>query len=400
MLPRAYLTARPLPFGHSVPQADGIAWMKAALQRAAATQPIPDLDRALRFYDRLARTTAIGHRTTCLDDYTHRDWGRMRLHAVPPAGDGQAQTEAAPWHRAALDARMEVFAETALELARAAFAADAEAPDLLVQVSCTGYDSPTALQHVAVEKGWTEAARLLHLGHMGCYAAIPAVALAADVVRAQVPAGVPAGVSAGVSAGGAEVDARAAVFLVELCTLHHHPATTDVEQIVQQCLFADGAARLDVTAAPRPRSFALLAHAEVILPGTLDGMTWRVADAAFRMTLSRAVPQHIQANLGPAVERFLAGHGLRVADVRWWAVHPGGPRVVESAAEALRLPGEAVRHSQQVLFERGNMSSTTIPHIWAAMAEDAAVEPGDRIVSIAFGPGLTVAMNLLAMTGT
>jgi predicted naringenin-chalcone synthase len=391
--PLAYVTARPLAFGHSVPQEEGIAWMKAGLRRAAEAQPLPGLDRALRLCDLLARASAIGARTTCLDDYTHRDWDRMRLHAAPPAGDGEAAgaggLPGVPWYRASLDARVAVFAETALALARDAFAADVEAPGLLVQVSCTGYDSPHAVQRVALEKGWTAGTRILHVGHMGCYAALPAVALAADAVRARAAAG---------GAGGAAPGARAALFLVELCTLHHDPATTDPEQLVTQSLFADGAARVDVTAAPPAggAAFALLDYAEVLLPDTAEAMTWRVGDAAFRMTLSRDVPRHIQAHLAPAVARFLGAHGLGVGDVAWWAVHPGGPRVIESAAEALGLPGEAVRHSQRVLFERGNMSSTTIPHIWAALQADAAVGPGDLVVSLAFGPGLTVAMSLMA----
>src|SRR5690606_33324945 len=127
--------------------------MKAGLRRVAASRPVPDLERALRFYDLLARTTSIGSRTTCLDDYTHRDWDRMRLHTGPGAGDGEAGgSPGGPWYGASLDARTEVFAETALALARDAFGGDVEAPDLLVQVSCTGYDSPTAVQQLAVEK--------------------------------------------------------------------------------------------------------------------------------------------------------------------------------------------------------------------------------------------------------
>lgn len=388
MSPRAYLTARPLSFGYSVPQRDGIAWMKAALERVAESQPVPDARKALRYYDLLARATTIGYRTSCLEDFTHQDWDRMRIFADAPSGDGQAAAGGSSrWFKAPLEARMAVFAETANALAQDAFAEDTEAPDLLVQVSCTGYDSPTAVQRLTVEKGWASSARLLHIGHMGCYAALPAVAMATDVVCAQVPS------------GDADADAHAALFLVEFCTLHHDPATTEVEQIVQQCLFADGAARLDVTAEPRTRSFAVLDYAESIIPDSLGGMTWGLADSSFRMTLSRDVPRHIQANLAHAVERFLGGHGLSVADVPFWAVHPGGPRVIESSAEALGLPDEAVRHSQQVLFERGNMSSTTLPHIWAAMAEDPSVQDGDLVVSIAFGPGLTVAMNLLRMTG-
>lgn len=390
MSPRAYVTPRPLAFGHAVSQTEGIAWLKAALRRVAETCPVPDLDRALRYYDLLARASGVGARITCLEDYTHQDWDRMHLHAASPAGDGQGPVEGrwgGLWYQASLDARMAMFAETAFALAQAAFAGETEAPDLLIQVSCTGYDSPTAVQRLALERGWHDASRILHIGHMGCYAALPAVATAADIVRAEA-------LAEGPDDGGA----RAALLLVELCTLHYDPAAVDAEQIVTQCLFGDGAARLDVTAAPPlvgSPAFALVDYTERLLPETEGAMTWRVADGGFRMTLSRDVPRHIGAHLAPAVTRFLAPHGLGVEDVRWWAVHPGGPRVIESAAEALGLPEPAVRHSQAMLRARGNMSSTTIPHIWADLLADDAVERGDLVGSLAFGPGLTVAMSLM-----
>ena len=387
MSPRAYLTARSLPFGYRVDQQEGVAWMKAALRRIAEERPVPDLDRALRLYDLLARRSSIDTRVTALEDYTHQDWDRMLVHAAPPSGDGQA-LPGAPWYQAPLDGRMEVFADTARDIAERAFADDTDAPDAVLQVSCTGYDSPTASQRVAVEKGWAET-RMLHIGHMGCYAALPAVATAADLVAAAVSRQL---VAAGDDEGG---DAHAAILLVEMCTLHHDPATTDVEQIVQQCLFADGAARVDVTARPRPGAFALLDHIETILPDTLDQMTWRASSPAFRMTLSRDVPQHIHAHVGGLVETLLARNGLAISDVGAFAIHPGGPRVIEQTAEALGLSDEAVHHSQAVLRERGNMSSTTLPHIWERIAADASVTAGTFVCSVAFGPGLTATANLM-----
>ena len=380
MTPRSYLSVRSLPLGYTVRQEDGVAWMKAGLRRAAETAGLPDADRAARFYDLLARRSNIETRVTALEDYTHQDWDRMRLHAPPVSGDGQTAPSApAPWHQAALERRMALFSETANEVACDTFADDLEAPDAIVQVSCTGYDSPSAVQRVVAERGWQT--RVLSVGHMGCYAALPALATASDLVAA--------------SRTRSDLDARAAVLLVELCTLHHHPATTDPEQIVQQCLFADGAARIDVSTSADGADFALLDHIESLVPDTLGEMTWRPAGVAFQMTLSRRVPDHIQANVADVLEAFLRRGGLEVGDVDVFAVHPGGPRVIESTAEALGLEDAAVRHSQAVLRDRGNMSSTTLPHIWERIAADDTVPSGALVCSVAFGPGLTVAGNLM-----
>ena len=400
-MPRAYLTVRPLPFGHLLRQQDGVEWMKAALRRAAESAPIVDLDRALRLYDLLGRRSAIDTRVTALEDYAHQDWDRMRVHAAPPSGDGQAAGGAADvWYRASLDARMAVFAETAEAVARDAFAGDAEPPDAIVQVSCTGYDSPSAVQRLVAARGWADRTRILSVGHMGCYAALPALATAADLATATAARAVAASDADpdGGRAGGA--DARASVLLVETCTLHHRPATTDPDLIVQQVLFADGAARLDVTAQPPPRPhLALLDHGETLLPDTLDEMTWRPADGGFRMTLSRAVPAHIRAHVAGAFGAFLGRNGLSVDDLDVLAVHPGGPRVIESTAGALGVDDDRVRHSHGVLRDRGNMSSTTLPHIWDRIVQDDDVPAGALVGSVAFGPGLTVAANLLRKGG-
>ena len=392
--PRAYLPVRPLPLGHTLQQEEGIAWMKAALQRAAATAPLLDVDRALRFYDLLSRKSQIESRVTALDDYTHQDWDRMRLHTAPALGDGQPGASRGSgdlWHQADLGRRMDLFAETAEAVAADAFAGDTEAPDAVLQVSCTGYDSPSAVQRVVADHGWGDDTRVLSVGHMGCYAALPALATAADLVTAA------SARLAAVESGDTvtEADARAAILLVELCTLHHHPATTDPEQIVQQCLFADGAARIDVSASPDGRDFALLDHIEALVPDTLDEMTWRPGGTAFEMTLSRRVPDHIKANVAGVMERFLSRHGLTVPDVDVWAIHPGGPRVIESTAEALGVDEDKTRHSHEILRERGNMSSTTLPHIWDRIARDETVPGGALVGSVAFGPGLTVAANLM-----
>ena len=45
------------------------------------------------------------------------------------------------------------------------------------------------------------------------------------------------------------------------------------------------------------------------------------------------------------------------------------------------------------------MSSTTLPHIWARMLDDASLPEGALVASVAFGPGLTVVGNLMRKGG-
>jgi predicted naringenin-chalcone synthase len=107
------------------------------------------------------------------------------------------------------------------------------------------------------------------------------------------------------------------------------------------------------------------------------------------MTLSRDVPNRIGGVLKPFLHALTGGTGISPADIV--AVHPGGPKIIEGVQQALALSDEQVRCSQEVLYDRGNMSSVTLPTIWSRLLRDPSIQPGTRVISLAFGPGLTIA---------
>ena len=81
-----------------------------------------------------------------------------------------------------------------------------------------------------------------------------------------------------------------------------------------------------------------------------------------------------------------------------FAIHPGGPRIIDELAELLALRPRQVEASNAVLRDHGNMSSATLPHVWKAILEDAEVPAGTWVVALAFGPGLTIAGAILRKT--
>jgi predicted naringenin-chalcone synthase len=146
----------------------------------------------------------------------------------------------------------------------------------------------------------------------------------------------------------------------------------------------------------------LVAAREEIVPDTGDAMSWMVSDAGMRMTLSRKVPDHIRACLGAFLERLGAGAGLTAAGLcreAVFAIHPGGPRIIDEIAEHLGLAPLQVQASDAVLRDHGNMSSATLPHVWQRILADDAVRSGTLVVSLAFGPGLTVSGAVLRKLG-
>jgi alkylresorcinol/alkylpyrone synthase len=235
---------------------------------------------------------------------------------------------------------------------------------LFAVASCTGYVSPGVDVHVAGELGMPADLRRLVFGHMGCYAAIPALGAVSDYVAAR---------------------GRPAVLLnVEITSLHVQPSLAR-DQVVAHALFSDAAV---ATVLMPGRGLEVVDLVALTDPGTPDHMTWDVTDLGFRMGLSPKVPDVLAVHLRPAVEELLRRNG--VSSVAGWAVHPGGPRILETVEEVLALPPDALDASRAVLAEHGNCSSATV-----LLVLQRLLPVSGHVVLLAFGPGLTLYALLL-----
>jgi predicted naringenin-chalcone synthase len=311
----------------------------------------------------------IGWRRTELSDFMHTDWPAMKVFNLHENPRGRR-----------IDLRARLYADSADRAVNALFADDLEPPSDLIHVSCTGYESPSAIQRLIAGKQWHRQTHATHVYHMGCYAAIPALRVAAGLIHS------------------GPSPRRADIVHTEICSLHFDPGNHAPDQWVIQSLFADGHIRYSIAPAETlgsgARALQILAVSEEIVPASLESMTWVMSDWCFRMTLSRDVPSQVSAALLPFLSDMFARAGLSYADeagAAVFAIHPGGPRILDSVEELLGLRKEQSASSREVLFERGNMSSATLPHIWMAIAADNTIRPGTLLASIAFGPGLTIA---------
>jgi predicted naringenin-chalcone synthase len=247
---------------------------------------------------------------------------------------------------------------------------------LFAVCSCTGYATPGLDILLARDLGMAADVRRLFVGHMGCYAALPGLGTATDFVLAQ---------------------GRPALLLcTELTSLHLQPpaARVDLQQIVSHALFSDAAAAVLVT--PGEQSdcgYAVRAVAAVTDSTTADHMTWEVTDLGFRMGLSPRVPEVLAVHVRKLVDDLLAKHGLAVAEVDGWAVHPGGPKILDVVQERLGLDDAALAPSRDVLAAYGNCSSPTVLLVFDALRRRP--RPPRRVVMLAFGPGLTLYGALL-----
>jgi predicted naringenin-chalcone synthase len=243
----------------------------------------------------------------------------------------------------------------------------------LVTVSCTGFVAPGIDVAIIEGLGLPRTTERTHVGFMGCHGALNAIRVARSFAD-----GSPRHVSL--------------VCSVELCTLHFAYGW-DPDMMIANALFADGAAAaVGRSANGSSDEWRVGATGTFLVPESRDDMTWRIGDHGFRMTLSARVPDLIEAHLTGWVVAWLAEQGLALGDVRSWAVHPGGPRILSSVERALGLERASSQVSREVLAECGNMSSATILFILDRFKRLEAPRP---CVALAFGPGLVVEALLL-----
>lgn len=280
--------------------------------------------------------------------------------------------------------RMDRYEEYALDLAvqsceSALSQANQDVSEIthLITVSCTGFHAP------GVDIGLIQRLKLpastlrTNVGFMGCHGSFNALRVANAFVDANPKAVV-------------------LVCSIELCSVHHHYGWS-TEKVVANALFSDGSGAIicrhaSAESAPAKEAYRLVRSESHLVPKTMGAMTWRIGDHGFEMTLSKKVPALIEEHLNGWMKSFLAKVGLTIETVSGWAIHPGGPKILEACLNALKLPQNAVDPSRDILARYGNMSSATVLFLLQKISRLPVEGP---VVALGFGPGLTIEALLL-----
>lgn len=325
-------------------QDDGLDWIAAAHAEASNEADLhPSL---LRLLKKIGAGSKIFKRGVALADCFHRRWDEMEVY--PKAGFAR---------------RTQTFDKIATDILTQFYPVGHKLPNHLVHVTCTGYTAPSPVQKLIALREAGHKTQAIHAYHMGCYAAIPALRM------------------------GRNFEGSVDIVHTEICSLHMNPELHDMEQLVVQTLFADGFIKYAVQEGGS--GFKILALHEEILPDSSQAMGWACDDWGLKMTLSKDVPLIIAKALPSFVAKLLAQAKIKMEKNLFFAIHPGGPKIIAQVSEILSLAPAQYEHSVWVLQNFGNMSSATLPHIWERMSHD--LENGAIVVSLAFGPGLTLA---------
>jgi predicted naringenin-chalcone synthase len=246
---------------------------------------------------------------------------------------------------------------------------------MLATVTTTTHSAP-GLDALAPALGMRENTEILSLGPMGCYAAVPALTTCANWVAAR---------------------GRPAVLLaVDLFSPHLQPPPYDKEAAVVLTLFGDGAAavvlRPDAPGAPGSR---VVDAEQLTVPAHAEDLQVHLGDLGLRIRLAPTMPDVVASAVGLPAKELLARNGLAWEDVAWWAVHPGGRRILDRVEEAIGLPADSVAVARSVMREYGNTAAPAVLGVLGRLQCTRPLGPGEYGVVLAFGPGATIWAVLL-----
>jgi alkylresorcinol/alkylpyrone synthase len=269
-------------------------------------------------------------------------------------------------------------------LARAGLAA--RDIDHVITVSCTGVMIPSLDAELMNCLPFRTDCRRTPITELGCAAGAVGLSRAHDHVQAH-------------------PGETALLIAVELSSLTFQHRDTSMANVVASSIFGDGAAAAVVTGRPardgRGGVSAAAPCAEILdtrselFPDTQYIMGFDLRDGGFHIKLDRDIVPLLEREFDGLLERFLAPHHVARGDLGFFALHPGGRRLLEVMEQVLGVGRDKTFASWDVLRDHGNMSSVTVLFVLERLLREAPPRPGALGLLAAFGPGFSAETVLL-----
>ncbi|MBC7963856.1 MAG: type III polyketide synthase [Steroidobacteraceae bacterium] len=241
----------------------------------------------------------------------------------------------------------------------------------LIVNTCTGYICPGISTYLMERLGLPRNTRLYDLVGSGCGGAIPNLQLAESLLKTN---------------GGVVVSVA-----VEICSSVFQ-MDNDLSLILSNALFGDGAAAAVLMSSPA--GFELVSSAVRYVPEQRDAIRFVHKEGQLHNQLSTKLPDLVKIAAAEVVADLLAAQGLKTADIKHWAFHTGGEKIINAVRDEIGVPEEQLRATRTILANYGNMSS---PTVWFVLEEllRNGIAAGEWCVMVAYGAGLSAHACLL-----
>ncbi|WP_320128446.1 beta-ketoacyl-ACP synthase III [uncultured Sphaerochaeta sp.] len=106
----------------------------------------------------------------------------------------------------------------------------------------------------------------------------------------------------------------------------------------------------------------------------------------------RAVYAFAVQSIGETIKKLLADNNLTIEEITWIVPHQANERIISACAKRFSLPQEKFFLNIEAY---ANTSAASIPIALSEMVEKDLIQPGNMIILIGFGAGLTYGGTLL-----
>jgi 3-oxoacyl-[acyl-carrier-protein] synthase-3 len=167
---------------------------------------------------------------------------------------------------------------------------------------------------------------------------------------------------------------------------------TDWDDRGTAILFADGAGAVVLEAVDGPGQ---LLSWDLQANGALQSVLYADIGDVMKMEGREVFRQAVRILIDSA-QKSMAAAGVTADDLTLMVAHQANMRIIESACSKLGVP---IERTSNVLETTGNTSSASIPLALAKALDDNRLKPGDLVLLVGFGAGMTAASAVLRWGG-
>lgn len=242
----------------------------------------------------------------------------------------------------------------------------------LIVNTCTGYICPGIATYLIETCGFSKSIKIYDLVGTGCAGAVPNIQLAEKILAA-------------------DPEAVVVCVSVEICTATFEMGN-DMSLIVSNAIFGDGAAAVVIK--NDTKGFQLKQTQSYCEPAFRDEVRYIHKEGRLHNRLAPHLPETIGTCVPPVITSLLEKEKLGVSDVKHWAIHPGGDKMISTIQEKLHLTEIQMHITRDILRRYGNMSSPTVLFALEQIMQNG-VNDGEWCLVVAYGAGLSVHAYLL-----
>lgn len=267
-------------------------------------------------------------------------------------------------------------------------------PDSFIFATGSTFSIPSPAHAFFQEKGWLDT-NIHHCFNFGCLAAFPALEIAQGAISNPL-----------------SLEQRVDIFNTDIISRHFGRIIKELsrnpkpDQAIISTLFSDSAILYSVMNQEyfnknQQPGLEILKLKRKIIPNSKNEMLW-IDDEEFDFYLSKYTPLIIKENVLDFTTQLCQEAKINFQKEKnnlLYAIHPGGPKILDYVQERLEIDDYKIENSRKLFYNNGNISSASCPTLWKEIAENNQIPYGSKVLSLTFGPGLTIAGGVLKKIG-